>query len=777
MNTEYMNFKLKSEMNKNYKYYLIFLIAFLNLKVQAAHIIGGDVIYKCTGKDTVRKTTGFDIFFTMYRDSKGGGAIFDSDAEFGLFRSVDGGKSWAYVKSVITSPRDIGEVTYENPCIIVPPSIGVEKAVYNFQFDLPWNTGIYQIAYQRCCRNGTITNIIDPGSTGAVFSIEISETAILDCNNSPVYTKFPPIVICAGEPLLFDHSAIDQEGDQILYEFCAPLQSGGRQGDGTTGGDPTGCMGVRPSPLKCAPPYREVAFQLPTFSTSNPVGGLPQMAINAVSGLITGTPNITGQYVVGVCAKEFRNGKLLSIVRRDFQFNVTQCQIAVDAIIEPDVQRITEGYVEYKRENNVFKFKSCGSNFIPFVNKSIQDRNIKGYKWKLNIENQVDSFNTKDLDYTFNKTGLYTGLMIVNPDLSNCSDTAKIEIEIYPKIEADFTYKYDTCIAGPISFTDQSLSPESNITNWSWQFNAKDTSSQASPVFEYKTPGEKDITLTITDSNKCRSTLKEKITYLPVPALLVIEPTQFTGCVPANIFFNNLSFPIDTTYKIEWDFGDGKKGDDISPSHVYDSIGLYDVSIKITSPIGCSTEKFYPQWIEALESPTANFSYAPLSLNNFNRTATFVNNSIKEDFINWDFSGKGNSDLEQPTFTFPDTGLYKVTLYAFHNNGCFDTATASIDVEPIVTLKMPNAFTPNNDGLNDDFKGYGYLEGLTNYKMTIWNRWGEEIFTSKDPYLGWNGEKDNAGSLSPQGVYVYLVDYLSPRGEQKSLKGHITLVR
>ncbi len=758
-----------------YKLNLAILFSLFISNIWAAHIIGGDVVYKCTGLDTVRKKTSFDIFFTMYRDSKGGGANFDADAEFGLFKSIDGGITWVYEKSFTTAPKDIGTVEYDNPCIIVPPNIGVEKAVYEFGFDLEWGTAIYQIAYQRCCRNGTITNIRDSGSTGAVFSIEINGLAIQTCNNSPEYKKFPPIVICSGEPLKFDHSALDAEGDQILYEFCAPLQSGGRDGESGQG-DATSCMGVRPSPLRCPPPYREVEFLLPNYSSVNPIGGQPPMVIDPNTGLITGTPIAIGQYVVGVCAKEFRNGKLISIIRRDFQFNVTECQIAVDAIIEPDLTKLTKGYIEFKKENDIFKFRSCGSNFIPFKNKSVLERNIKGYKWKLDLGSKVDSFSTGDLDYTFAKVGLYTGLMIVNPNLSNCSDTAKIEIEILPEIEADFSFEYDTCVAGPISFTDKSIALGSTILNWEWDF-IVDSSGAKDPQYEFKTPGKKTIELTIVDNNQCENTLVKEILYQPVPALLVIEPTQFTGCVPASIFFNNLSFPIDSTYKIEWDFGDGGKSEVISPSHVYDSIGLYDVSVKITSPIGCKTQNFYQDWIEVLESPKASFTYTPEKLNNFSKTAAFTNTSLLQDYVNWDFGGRGTSSADFPNFTFPDTGLFKIALFAFHKNGCVDTAYALIDVEPIVTLQMPNAFTPNNDGLNDSFKGYGYLEGLSNYKMTIWNRWGEQIFLTEDPTKGWNGEKDNEGSLSPQGVYVYLIDYLSPRGDVKSLKGHLTLIR
>jgi gliding motility-associated-like protein len=273
------------------------------------------------------------------------------------------------------------------------------------------------------------------------------------------------------------------------------------------------------------------------------------------------------------------------------------------------------------------------------------------------------------------------------------------------------------------------------------------------------------------------SAIKKDITYLPVPALLVIEPTQFTGCKPASIFFNNLSSPIDSTYLIEWDFGDGKKSNKISPTHTYDSTGLYNVKINITSPIGCTTSRSYGDWIEILDKPYAEFDYFPKELNIFNKTVSFTNLSEREISWNWNFGGSGVSFVENPTHTFPDSGLYEVKLVAFHENGCTDTSSALLDIKPLVSLDMPNAFTPNNDGLNDDFKGFGYLDGVTNFKMSIFNRWGDMIFETDDSSQGWNGQKNNEGVLSPQGVYVYTIEYNTPRGEKKELKGHVTLIR
>ena len=232
---------------------LLGLLVLCTNKAESRHIVGGDVVYNCLGIDTLNGTINYEIIFTMYRDAAGGGADFDFDASFGVYRGR--GSTWAYVRTVANQPAtEIERVNNvgANPCLIIPPNIRVEKGVYRFTLTLPIGNETYMVAYQRCCRNVTINNILRPDETGAAFTVEITPRAQETCNNSPKFKNFPPIVICLGERINFDHSATDAEGDQLVYEFCAPLTSGGQ--DGVMGGDPNSCTGVRPDPQRCMPP-------------------------------------------------------------------------------------------------------------------------------------------------------------------------------------------------------------------------------------------------------------------------------------------------------------------------------------------------------------------------------------------------------------------------------------------------------------------------------------------------------------------------------------------
>ena len=244
-----------------------------------------------------------------------------------------------------------------------------------------------------------------------------------------------------------------------------------------------------------------------------------------------------------------------------------------------------------------------------------------------------------------------------------------------------------------------------------------------------------------------------------------------------DVFLNNLSFPIDSTYDIFWDLGDGNTSTDLSPTNTYLEPGIFSVSVDIVSPIGCEASRGFPNLIRVLESPIADFTCDPMEANNFDRTVNFTDLSTNAQGWQWDFGGVGSSFVQNPTFEFPDTGIYRVLLTSFHPvTNCPDTISKLLDVVPSVEINFPNAFTPNNDSSNDLFLGVGFF-GVVNYQMSIYNRWGQLVFESTNPREGWNGMEFNSGPQAPQGVYVYKVTYDEPRGDRINQDGHLTLLR
>ena len=167
----------------------------------------------------------YEIQLTVFRDCLNGspGAPFDDPASIGIYD-----KDMILIDSLFIPfmGDDTLSPTLFDECLVIPPSVCVHRSTYRALLDLPPRIGGYELIYQRCCRNETINNIVDPLGTGASFSVVIKDVALLEKNSSPKFKEWPPIYICADEPILFDHSAIDEEGDSIVYRLCTPRDGG-----------------------------------------------------------------------------------------------------------------------------------------------------------------------------------------------------------------------------------------------------------------------------------------------------------------------------------------------------------------------------------------------------------------------------------------------------------------------------------------------------------------------------------------------------------------------
>ncbi len=740
---------------------LVLLSATLGV-AQARHIIGGVMTYRCINPGV------YEFTLRVYRDCNCTNcADFDPVASIGVYRCNGSncagqgqGNPFRREDVPILTTRPVEVPTY--PCLI-PPNVCVEEGLYRFTLNLPVSTTqSYHVTYQRCCRNITINNIINPDQVGATYTIEITPAAQQVCNSSPVFDTFPPTVICGGLPLEYDHSASDQDGDQLVYEFAAPLLGGGNLLGQTTFST---CDGAYPTP-GCPPPYGQVTYVAPNYTALAPMAGNPVVSINPNTGLITGTPENLGQFVVGVYVSEYRDGVLLSRVFRDFQFNVARCDPTVVAQVDADSVV----------NDQSFFINACGDTAITFVNTSFQQAFVSDFQWRFRINGDVVTSDQWNPTITFPGPGSYDGELILNPGTA-CGDTARVFVNLFPSISADFSFAYDTCVAGPVQFTDMSVSGSGTITRWDWNFGDGERSMARNPAHTYRNPGNIPVTLTVTDINGCQASMTKIVPYFPVPALIVIAPSAFTGCRPAEIFFDNLSFPIDESYEILWEFGDGGTGTAISPTHTYEQTGVYTVSVRITSPIGCRTDTVFNDLIRVLPSPVAGFRYSPDDPTSINNTVSFSDLSEGANRWFWDFGDGATSILSNPMHAYRDTGLFVVTQVVTHPSGCRDTSALTLDVRPEVRFHLPNAFTPNGDGLNDEYKGVGIMEGAQNFSMTIWNRWGEMVFETTNPTQGWNGRKFNTGADSPNGVYVVYVRFFGPRGEPFEIKGFATVVR
>ena len=227
-----------------------------------------------------------------------------------------------YIDSVRIEPN------VDGLCLETVPFVCVERAEYvSDTVELDITSSSFYVAYQRCCRNSTILNIFDPLENGATYWLTIPYNPDATfCNSSPEFNNYPPIIICADTPLKFDHSAFDEDGDSLVYNLCWPY----------IGASPDNSQ----PQIAPFPPYENVNWK-PGYAIDNQMGytaGADSLKVHWETGQLTVTPPYIGNFVVGICVDEYRNGEFLTTSLRDFQFRVADCEVVLaDAGVDADV--------------------------------------------------------------------------------------------------------------------------------------------------------------------------------------------------------------------------------------------------------------------------------------------------------------------------------------------------------------------------------------------------------------------------------------------------------
>ncbi len=454
-------------MKTKLKHIFLFILLTCPFVSTATHIVGGEMNYECLGNDQYR------ISLQIFRDCETGVPYFDEPASIGVFDEND---TLLYDLRVWPMGDDTLDPTLQNPCLVVPPSVCYHTTRYDTIVTLPFIQGGYQLAYQRCCRNQSILNIVTPLETGATYYSYISDEALLGCNSSAYFNDWPPFYICANFPFEFEHFAIDVDGDSIAYEMCAPFE-------GATFNIP------RPQPPN-PPPYDSVVWVDPPYNTQNMLNGMASfpndfLQIDSETGFLTALPNTIGQFVVGICAKEYRDGLLISTTRRDFQFNVGTCGLeVVSSFFTPEVQ--------------------CNSTLdVFFDNQSIGSND---YFWDfgdLSATNDTSSLFAPT--YSYPDTGTYEITLIVGGGGMACTDTFTRDINLqYESLDVSFDVEYNSCQDTLlIDFIDISTDSVSSIVEWNWEFGNGVTSTEQFPTIAYDSSGTYTIYLDVVAANGC----------------------------------------------------------------------------------------------------------------------------------------------------------------------------------------------------------------------------------------------------------------------------------
>ncbi len=187
---------------------------------------------------------------------------------------------------------------------------------------------------------------------------------------------------------------------------------------------------------------------------------------------------------------------------------------------------------------------------------------------------------------------------------------------------------------------------------------------------------------------------------------------------------------------------------------------------------GISTIKTFPK-------PVAQFSTSPEIATKFNSAITFNNlSTVDVNYWFWDF-GDGETlagSIINPIHNYPggDTGTFKAILIVHNAGFCYDTVNHFVMIGPEYSFYIPNAFTPDGDGKNDFFFGKGL--GILEYQLSIFDRWGNFIFSTNDINKGWDGKANGGIESSQQDVYIWKVQLKNIYLKQHNYTGTVTIL-
>ena len=373
----------------------------------------------------------------------------------------------------------------------------------------------------------------------------------------------------------------------------------------------------------------------------------------------------------------------------------------------------------------------------------------------------------------------FVNLILTSSNNGNCNAVNDlVKLNFVPKPFANFNFN-NVCLNSPSSFSDFSLAGIGSLNYWEWNFGNSVTSTLQNVTHTYATSGTFTAQLVVGNSYGCYDTIRKSPTVYPLPSANFGISRVCNGNI-LNLNFSDsstVSSP-ETINQWYWDFSlpGGVQSNLKNPSQLFPGSGLYNINLIVTTNHNCKDT--IEKQINLTPRPSAGFAYSISSGINVGTTATFIDTSSYATAWSWSFGdGSSGSTSQNPSTIYYDNGVFIATQIVRDSYGCTDTARVAIKVNNItneISTLIPNAISPNGDGKNDIWK----LEfiGLLypNTEVEIYNRWGENIFSSNGYTTPWDGTYK--GEPLPVGTYYYVIN-LNDSKVPEPLKGGVLLIR
>ena len=729
---------------------LSFVLLLCMIEASATHIVGGQLFIT----ENKNSYYNYNIGLTMYFDALNGdpGAE-DNQVAVYIFRKRDnaamgfvripkiGRKSVSYTNPLcgIASTETI-QITYATDILLETSDFG--------------DPGGYYMVWDRCCRNGTITNIKSPGDAGSLFYLEfppIVKNGISFHNSSPKFTEIQGDYACVNSPFFFNFGGTDADGDSLSYRLITPLQ-------GFSTKD-------RPSVQAIGSSNYPTLNWIDGITNANIIPGPKPLTIDSRTGMLSVTPGNLGLYVFAVQVDEFRNGVRIGTLTRDFQLRVVDCP----KMDQPKLLFKQKGKISFYNSNEIVTIKKDDPNCFevmvtdPTVNEVLKVTgraidhsqnyfSILPAQYRTTIANDTMRFDVclAECFVTYDNRPIRIELIVQDESCPvPLTDTLVIYIRRegsennQPVVTTSLTGDFVHATAGsPVSFTVFGKDPDADSLTLS---GSGQNFSLASMAMVFNTIGGK-------------ASIEQKFTWTP-PCNAVEGDTLKVDFTAKDMRCAGNPLPAMKTIYFIID-----KSPNSAPS-VTTSLNASTVTYALSSSEGIIFD------VTAIDPDTntitltakgRGFNLADVGMSFGNKTGI---KKISSQFSWVPDCSIMNGDTNQ-TFTVDFISQDKSCLAAT------DTTSVNIrlsDYTAGIVIDLPNVITPNGDGKNDCLIFDEISEGscADQFKdITVFNRWGKQIYYSKNKKQNWCPNSISAG------YYFYVIQYA-----RKSFKGGLTVLK
>lgn len=376
---------------------------------------------------------------------------------------------------------------------------------------------------------------------------------------------------------------------------------------------------------------------------------------------------------------------------------------------------------------------------------------------------------------TANSAGTYT---VVAYDVKNCnSQKTYFTLTYRDPLEVDITAIPSACPGDEVTLSANAAGGN-GAYNYNWNNGAF---SGQSIQYTTRTDGVDEIvTVILNDGCSLPDTAYFTITFNDIPKLEpIFTPNEGCEALTVDVYLEN---KVTHFQSLVWNMGDNQTVTNQNEFvHIYPNSGTYTVSIDAITAEGCMLQATWTDTIKVYPLPYGEINQNPSRITVINNNGLFtVKGSGNIADIQWDLSKEGVNIHSENSLRFDydftgDSATYKLDALLISDKGCLQSIDHIFKVYPEQKIYVPNAFTPNGDGVNDVFSISTFGVPLDEFEIIIFNRWGEPIFTSDQLNFEWDGTYRN--EKVSNGVYAFKILYNDGIPNKVYLSGRVTLLR